>query len=124
VGATIGGVKHLFLDESGSHNLHVVDPDYPVFVLGGVIIDGDARLATVDAAVRTFKTRFFGERDVTLRIPPKPNGHSTASRTAIPLQAEHLGAKRRVCLAKLHVLFGFRSTCRPFSALVCASILP
>ena len=66
MGATIGGVKHLFLDESGSHNLHVVDPDYPVFVLGGVIIDGDARLATVDAAVRTFRTRFFGERDVTL----------------------------------------------------------
>ncbi len=30
--------------------------------------------------------------------PPKPNGHSTASRTVIPLQAEHLGAKRRVCL--------------------------
>ena len=59
-----------------------------------------------------------------VRSPPKPNGHSTASRTAIPLQAEHLGAKRRVCLAKLHVLFGFRSTCRPFSALVCASILP
>ena len=28
----------------------------------------------------------------------------------IPLQAEHLGAKRRVCLAKVGVLFGFRST--------------
>ena len=30
-------MKHLFLDESGSHNLHILDPDYPVFVLGGVM---------------------------------------------------------------------------------------
>ncbi len=59
-----------------------------------------------------------------VRIPPKPNGRSTASRTAIPLQAEHLGAKRRVCLAKVDVLFGFRSTRRPFPAFFCAATRP
>ena len=32
-------VKVLFLDESGDHNLTVIDPNYPVFVLGGVIVD-------------------------------------------------------------------------------------
>jgi hypothetical protein len=36
-----------------------------------------------------------------VRIPLKPNARSTASRTAIPLQAEHRGAKRRVCLPSL-----------------------
>ena len=49
-GATIGAMKHLFLDESGSHNLRVVDPDYPVFVLGGVIIGSDEELAATLSA--------------------------------------------------------------------------
>ena len=30
-------MKVLFLDESGDHNLSVIDPSYPIFVLGGVI---------------------------------------------------------------------------------------
>ena len=59
-------MKHLFLDESGSHNLHILDPDYPVFVLGGVIIDSDKQLALIEATVRSFKTRFFGELPITL----------------------------------------------------------
>ena len=65
-GATIGGMKYLFLDESGSHNLRVIDPDYPVFVLGGVIVDGDEQLGAIDASVRRFKSRFFARRPVTL----------------------------------------------------------
>lgn len=32
-------MKILFLDESGDHNLLVVDKDYPIFVLGGCIMD-------------------------------------------------------------------------------------
>ncbi len=32
-------MKVLFLDESGDHNLSVIDPQYPMFVLGGVIVD-------------------------------------------------------------------------------------
>jgi hypothetical protein len=34
-------VKVLFLDESGDHNLSVIDPQYPLFVLGGIIVDQD-----------------------------------------------------------------------------------
>ena len=34
-------MKTLFLDESGDHNLSVIDPSYPLFVLGGVIMDSD-----------------------------------------------------------------------------------
>ena len=32
-------MKVLFLDESGDHNLEVIDPLYPLFVLGGVILE-------------------------------------------------------------------------------------
>ena len=31
-------MKVLFLDESGDHNLAVIDPQYPLFVLGGIIV--------------------------------------------------------------------------------------
>jgi hypothetical protein len=31
--------KILFLDESGDHDLSNIDPLYPLFVLGGVILD-------------------------------------------------------------------------------------
>lgn len=31
--------KILFLDESGDHNLTAVDPQHPIFVLGGIIVD-------------------------------------------------------------------------------------
>lgn len=32
-------MKVLYLDESGDHSLEVVDPQYPVFVLGGIIAE-------------------------------------------------------------------------------------
>lgn len=32
-------MKVLFLDESGDHNLSLIDPQYPVFVLGGAIVE-------------------------------------------------------------------------------------
>ena len=32
-------MKVLFLDESGDHNMAAIDPNYPLFVLGGVMVD-------------------------------------------------------------------------------------
>ena len=31
--------KILFLDEFGDHNLTAIDPQHPIFVLGGIIVD-------------------------------------------------------------------------------------
>lgn len=31
--------KEMFLDESGDHNWFLIDPEYPVCVLSGVIVD-------------------------------------------------------------------------------------
>lgn len=44
-------MKYLFLDESGSHDLAVIDPAYPVFVLGGAIIDGESTLEAIGEAL-------------------------------------------------------------------------
>ena len=62
----MSGEKILFLDESGDHNLTVIDPQYPVFVLGGVIIDkGYAEGQLVDA-LNEFKAEVFGRTDIVL----------------------------------------------------------
>lgn len=55
----------MFLDESGIHKLPDLDPDYPVFVLGGVIVE-DGYLLTVEDRVRAFKRNVFGREDLIL----------------------------------------------------------
>jgi hypothetical protein len=59
-------MKTLFLDESGDHSLSVIDPQYPVFVLGGVIADSEYAATDIDAAVRRLKLDVFGGDDFAL----------------------------------------------------------
>lgn len=59
-------MKVMFLDESGDHNLSVVHPDYPVFVLAGVIVDADYAKGEMAERVATFKRDFFGRQDLIL----------------------------------------------------------
>ena len=53
-------MKLLFLDESGSHNLAVTDPQYPLFVLGGVILQQSYLESVVQPELDTFKRELFG----------------------------------------------------------------
>ena len=55
----------LYLDESGDHNLTRIAPEYPLFVLGGVVIERDYQV-TLDAAVQAFKQQMFGTTDIVL----------------------------------------------------------
>jgi hypothetical protein len=57
----------MFLDESGDHNLTVIDPQYPVFVLGGIIVDQRYADGELDERIRRFKVDMFGHDDVILR---------------------------------------------------------
>jgi len=59
-------MKILFLDESGDHNLSVVDPQYPIFVLGGIIVDLDYAQNEMTEAVNQFKQTLFGRSDIIL----------------------------------------------------------
>jgi len=59
-------VKTLFLDESGDHSLDVIDPQYPVFVLGGVIVDHDYACGELRQRVEGFKLESLGRTDVAL----------------------------------------------------------
>ena len=59
-------MKILFLDESGDHNLTVIDDNYPVFVLGGVIVDNDYAIGPLTEAINQFKYELFGQTDILL----------------------------------------------------------
>ena len=51
--------KVLFLDESGDHSLDVIDPQYPMFVLGGVLMDMSYAQNELEQKVRAFKRELF-----------------------------------------------------------------
>lgn len=59
-------LKVMYLDESGDHNLKRISASYPIFVLGGVIVDRAYGREVVDPALREFKLKFFGRDDVIL----------------------------------------------------------
>lgn len=59
-------MKILFLDESGDHNLVAIDSNYPVFVLGGVIVDKDYAEGPLVDAIDQFKYDVFGHTDIVL----------------------------------------------------------
>jgi hypothetical protein len=59
-------MKVLFLDESGDHNLSVIDLQYPLFVLGGVIVEKDYAEGELTAELNDFKKRIFGRTDIIL----------------------------------------------------------
>lgn len=59
-------MKVLFLDESGDHNLSAIDPNYPMFALGGVIVEKDYGDGPLTEAFDDFKLRMFGRTDIVL----------------------------------------------------------
>src|SRR5215204_738911 len=59
-------MKVLFLDESGDHNLSVIDPQYPMFVLGGVIMDKDYAEGELTDELNELKQELFGRNDIIL----------------------------------------------------------
>jgi hypothetical protein len=59
-------MKVMFLDESGNHALAPIDPDYPVFVLGGVIVDQDYADGPLEDCLRSFKREVLGNDDLVL----------------------------------------------------------
>lgn len=56
----------LFLDESGDHSLSKIDPEYPLFVLCGVLMDEDYHNTIATEALNRFKMELFGRTDIVL----------------------------------------------------------
>lgn len=56
----------LFIDESGDHNLLAIDPQYPLFVLAGVIVNKEYAESELVNKMNTFKQKVFGTTDIVL----------------------------------------------------------
>lgn len=55
----------LFLDESGDHGLKTIDPNFPIFVLTGLLFS-ESSYRDVCEKIDAFKNKFFGDADVIL----------------------------------------------------------
>ncbi len=78
-------MKVLFLDESGDHNLAVIDLQYPLFVLGGVIMDKEYAEGELAQRLSDFKRQHFGRTDIVLHtadIVRNRNGFERMKETA------------------------------------------
>jgi hypothetical protein len=56
----------MFLDESGHHGLVKIDPDYPLFVLGGIIVVETYAYGELTDRIQRFKRDLFGRDDLIL----------------------------------------------------------
>lgn len=49
---------YAFIDESGNENLRSIDPNYPVFVLGSVIMDAEYHDCTAHKLLTSLKAKY------------------------------------------------------------------
>jgi len=77
-------VKVLFLDESGDHSLAVIDPQYPLFVLGGVIVDVDYAKGEMTERLNSFKRDFLGDEEIILHTADMVRNRNGFERLAQP----------------------------------------
>lgn len=59
-------MKIMFLDESGDHNLRLIDRQYPLFVLGGIIVDREYAEGELAQKLAAFKREIFGNENLIL----------------------------------------------------------
>ncbi|MBU4175088.1 MAG: DUF3800 domain-containing protein [Actinobacteria bacterium] len=82
-------MKVLFLDESGDHNLLAIDPQYPIFVLGGVILDKEYAEGELTRRMNIFKQKLFGTEDVILHTADITRNRSGFERMKEPAFREY-----------------------------------
>ncbi len=57
-----------YVDETGDHSLASINPHYPIFVLGGVVIDTQYHDNIISADLDDLKTRIFNQRNLPLHL--------------------------------------------------------
>lgn len=61
-------MKVMYLDESGNHDLRPakINPRYPVFALGGVVVDRAYERTVIGPQLRDFKVQYLGDEEIIL----------------------------------------------------------
>jgi hypothetical protein len=90
----------MFLDESGDHKLTRINWNYPIFVLGGVIVDRAYVRDVIEPAMRRFKQRHFGRDDAILHTVDMTNGIGDYAFLADPIARSSFYADLNAMLAE------------------------
>ena len=61
-------MRTLYIDESGDHNLTKIDPNYPIFVLGGVLVEDTYHDDVIEPQLDALKRECFGDAEVVLHL--------------------------------------------------------
>ncbi len=78
----------VFIDETGDHDLVKIDPQYPLFGLGALLID-EKEYARLDAKIRALKEEYFESADFILHSSElkRPTDKRSDPRNAVMLDA-------------------------------------
>lgn len=94
-------MKVLFLDECGDHSLNVIDPQYPVFVLGGVIVDLEYAKTEMKQRVAQFKADLFRSTDLILHTADICRNRNGFERLADPEFRQHFYERLNALMSSL-----------------------
>jgi hypothetical protein len=105
---TIRHMRTLYLDESGDHDLINIDPQYPVFVLGGVIVK-NRDIEYIETRVRQFKRDVLGSDDLILHTADITRNRKGFERLKDPVLRDKFFAALNALMTEL-----------PYSVVACA----
>lgn len=94
-------MRVMFLDESGDHNLSVIDPQYPLFVLGGVIVDKEYAEGELTEKLTAFKRELFGREDLVLHTADISRNRNGFERLKEPAFRQQFYERLNVLMAEL-----------------------
>ena len=94
-------MKVLFIDESGDHNLAVIDPQYPLFVLGGVMLEKDYAEGELTHELNAFKQEMFGRTNIVLHTADLTRNRNGFERLMETPFRERFYERLNVLMAKL-----------------------
>ena len=85
----------LYIDESGDHNLQKINPDYPCFVLGGVLVDEDYHDNVITPEMNSLKKAFFNTSNVNLHLYDVKRQRGTFGRLSVESTRKRFWAEWR-----------------------------
>lgn len=95
--------KILFIDESGDHNLTVIDHQHPIFVLGGVVADKHYAIGEMTDELNKFKYEMFGTDNITLHTADFTRQKNGFERMKEPEFCEKFYSKLNTLIARLNI---------------------
>lgn len=93
-------MKVLYLDESGTHDIRAVNPRFPVFAIGGAIVDRAYARHVIGPEMEEFKRKHFGHADVVLHTREMAQGRGEYGFLANPAKRASFYADLNALLAE------------------------